>query len=210
MSSVDTSMRPHNPPLDDEEGRIMGQLTGKTALVTGGTSGIGLATAQRMAAEGAHVFITGRNQERLDAAVALIGSDATGIRSDVSNLSDLDDVVAAITAHGRRIGRRVRQRRRRRAGKPGRGYAATLSRHVHQQRGRHIVHGAEGIAATERGRLGHPGRLDVCHAGDAGVRGLRGVEGGDPVVRSHVGSASWPGGRSGSTRSSRGRSRRRG
>jgi NAD(P)-dependent dehydrogenase (short-subunit alcohol dehydrogenase family) len=61
----------------------MGQLTGKTALVTGGSSGIGLATAQRFAAEGAHVFLTGRNQENIDKAVASIGDAATGIRSDV-------------------------------------------------------------------------------------------------------------------------------
>ncbi|MDT5018392.1 MAG: hypothetical protein QOD39_4552 [Mycobacterium sp.] len=54
----------------------MGQLTGKTALVTGGNSGIGLATAQRFAAEGAHVFITGRNQSTLDDAVATIGAEA--------------------------------------------------------------------------------------------------------------------------------------
>ena len=58
----------------------MGQLTDKTALVTGGSSGIGLATAQRLAAEGAHVFITGRNQKNLDDAVASIGAAATGIR----------------------------------------------------------------------------------------------------------------------------------
>src|ERR1700722_8141062 len=57
----------------------MGQLTGKTALVTGGNSGIGLATAQRFAAEGAHVFITGRNQNTLDDAVTSIGAGATGI-----------------------------------------------------------------------------------------------------------------------------------
>jgi NAD(P)-dependent dehydrogenase (short-subunit alcohol dehydrogenase family) len=49
------------------------QLDGKTALVTGGSSGIGLATAQRLAAEGAHVFFTGRNQDSIDAAVATIG-----------------------------------------------------------------------------------------------------------------------------------------
>ncbi|WP_200210619.1 SDR family oxidoreductase [Micromonospora coerulea] len=78
----------------------MGQLNGKTALVTGGTTGIGLAAAQRFAAEGAHVFITGRRQAQLDEAVAAIGPGATGIRSDVSNLDDLDLVVEAITARG--------------------------------------------------------------------------------------------------------------
>src|ERR1700758_1311320 len=79
----------------------MGQLSGKTALVTGGNSGIGLATAQRFAAEGAHVFVTGRNQKTLDDAVASIGAEATGIRGDVSNLDDLDNVADAVRARGR-------------------------------------------------------------------------------------------------------------
>lgn len=76
------------------------QLDGKTALVTGGNSGIGLATAQRFAAEGAYVFLTGRNQDTIDAAVATIGAGATGIRADVSNVEDLTNVAEAIAAHG--------------------------------------------------------------------------------------------------------------
>lgn len=78
----------------------MGVLQHKTALVTGGTSGIGLAAARRLAEEGAHVFITGRDQQRLDAAVAQIGSGATGVVSDVSNFADIDVVVDAIKAYG--------------------------------------------------------------------------------------------------------------
>ncbi|MFF4653761.1 SDR family NAD(P)-dependent oxidoreductase [Streptomyces sp. NPDC001380] len=81
----------------------MGQLDGKTAIVTGGTSGIGLATAQRFAAEGAHVFVTGRRQEALDAAVAQIGPRATGVRGDVSDLADLDRLYATVAEQGRRI-----------------------------------------------------------------------------------------------------------
>ncbi|MFF4653136.1 glucose 1-dehydrogenase [Streptomyces sp. NPDC001380] len=81
----------------------MGQLDGKTAIVTGGTSGIGLATAQRFAAEGAHVFVTGRRQEALDAAVAQIGPRATGVRSDVADPADLDRLYAAVAEQGRRI-----------------------------------------------------------------------------------------------------------
>ena len=72
------------------------KLTGKIALVTGGTSGIGLATAKRFVSEGAHVFITGRRQTELDAAVKRIGNNVTGIRGDVSNLGDLDRVFDAI------------------------------------------------------------------------------------------------------------------
>ncbi|HTD06956.1 glucose 1-dehydrogenase [Undibacterium sp.] len=72
------------------------KLEGKVALVTGGTSGIGLASAQDFAAQGATVFITGRRQAELDAAVALIGAKAIGIRGDVASLDDLDRVFAEI------------------------------------------------------------------------------------------------------------------
>ncbi|HKV21941.1 MAG TPA: SDR family oxidoreductase [Mycobacterium sp.] len=78
----------------------MGVVQNKVALVTGGTSGIGLAAARRLAAEGAHVFITGRSQQRLDEAVAQIGSGARGVVSDVSKFDDIDSVVDAISAHG--------------------------------------------------------------------------------------------------------------
>ncbi|MFZ6719452.1 SDR family oxidoreductase [Undibacterium sp. Ji49W] len=73
------------------------KLEGKIALVTGGTSGIGLATAQEFAAQGARVFITGRRQAELDAAVASIGQNAVGIRGDVSSMDDLDRVYAEIS-----------------------------------------------------------------------------------------------------------------
>ncbi|WP_447866261.1 SDR family NAD(P)-dependent oxidoreductase [Rahnella bonaserana] len=72
-------------------------LNGKIALVTGGTSGIGLASAKELAEQGAQVFITGRRQAELDAAVSEIGSAATGIRADASVLSDLDAVYAQIS-----------------------------------------------------------------------------------------------------------------
>ncbi len=68
----------------------MSQLDGKIAVITGGTSGIGLATAKRFVKEGAYVFITGRRQAELDAAVAEIGENAFGVRGDVSKLEDLD------------------------------------------------------------------------------------------------------------------------
>ncbi|KAA8673764.1 MULTISPECIES: SDR family oxidoreductase [Pantoea] len=78
-------------------------LQDKIALVTGGTSGIGLATAQELAAQGARVFITGRRQAELDAAVASIGATATGIRADAAQLSDLDAVYAQIARQAGRL-----------------------------------------------------------------------------------------------------------
>ena len=68
----------------------MGKLNGKVAVITGGSSGIGLATAQRFVAEGAYVFITGRRQTELDKAKALIGKNVTTVQGDVANLNDLD------------------------------------------------------------------------------------------------------------------------
>ncbi|MDN4598952.1 SDR family NAD(P)-dependent oxidoreductase [Leifsonia virtsii] len=79
------------------------ELAGKTALVTGGTKGIGLAVVQRLAAAGAYVFVTGRTQSDLDAAVASIGERGTGIRGDASDLDDLDAVFNAIRDSGRRL-----------------------------------------------------------------------------------------------------------
>ncbi|MFJ8113187.1 SDR family NAD(P)-dependent oxidoreductase [Streptomyces sp. NPDC096132] len=68
----------------------MGKLTGKTAVITGGSSGIGLATARTFVAEGAHVYITGLDAEELVAAQARIGGDVTAVRIDISRLEDLD------------------------------------------------------------------------------------------------------------------------
>jgi NAD(P)-dependent dehydrogenase (short-subunit alcohol dehydrogenase family) len=72
------------------------RLTGKIALVTGGNGGIGLATAERFADEGAYVFITGRRESELNAAVKEIGENATGIQGDVSKIVDLDRLFAQI------------------------------------------------------------------------------------------------------------------
>jgi NAD(P)-dependent dehydrogenase (short-subunit alcohol dehydrogenase family) len=74
----------------------MGKLEGKIALITGGNSGIGLATAKRFVNEGAYVFITGRREPELAAAVEEIGRNVTGVQGDVSNLGDLDHLFAQI------------------------------------------------------------------------------------------------------------------
>lgn len=82
----------------------MSSLTGKTALVTGATSGIGLAGARALAQDGAYVFLVGRRQDALDKAVADIGADkASYIRADVTEQSDLDRIAQTIEAAGRRL-----------------------------------------------------------------------------------------------------------
>jgi NAD(P)-dependent dehydrogenase (short-subunit alcohol dehydrogenase family) len=79
----------------------MRQLEGKTAVVTGGSTGIGLATAVRLASEGAHVFITGRRKDALDKAVESIGSAVTAVPGDISQPTDLDRLYDAVRDRGR-------------------------------------------------------------------------------------------------------------
>jgi NAD(P)-dependent dehydrogenase (short-subunit alcohol dehydrogenase family) len=87
-------MSTHKPHATKHEGKI--------ALATGGTSGIGFATAQRLALEGATVVVTGRRQPELDAAAQKIGRHASGVRGDIASLEDLDVLVTAIKErHGR-------------------------------------------------------------------------------------------------------------
>ncbi len=74
----------------------MSKLKNKVAVITGGNSGIGFATARQFIAEGARVVITGRNQQAIDDAVKELGSNAIGIRSDASNLSDTDKLVEQV------------------------------------------------------------------------------------------------------------------
>jgi len=76
---------------------------GKVAVITGGNSGIGLATAQRLVSEGAYVFITGRRQTELDAAVKLIDKNVTAVQGDVANLTDLDRLYATVKQQKGRV-----------------------------------------------------------------------------------------------------------
>ncbi|MGV9796544.1 SDR family NAD(P)-dependent oxidoreductase [Mycobacterium sp. NPDC003449] len=79
----------------------MGTLEGKTAVVTGGSTGIGRAAAHRLASEGAHVFITGRRKAELEAAVASIGPAATAVVGDIAESADLDRLYDAVRDRGK-------------------------------------------------------------------------------------------------------------
>jgi NAD(P)-dependent dehydrogenase (short-subunit alcohol dehydrogenase family) len=82
---------------------IMALLKDKTALITGGSTGIGLATAKRFVEEGAYVFINGRSQPELDAAVREIGQNVTGVQGDGSKPGDRDRLYGAVADSGRRL-----------------------------------------------------------------------------------------------------------
>jgi len=79
------------------------KLEGKTAVITGGTDGIGFATAKRFVEEGAYVFITGRRQKALDEAVKAIGTNVAGLQGDIAQLADLDRLYETVADTGKRI-----------------------------------------------------------------------------------------------------------
>jgi len=79
------------------------KLEGKTAVITGGTDGIGFATAKRFVEEGAYVFITGRRQKALDEAVRAIGTNVAGVQGDIAQLADLDRLYETVADTGKRI-----------------------------------------------------------------------------------------------------------
>jgi NAD(P)-dependent dehydrogenase (short-subunit alcohol dehydrogenase family) len=90
-------------PIIHQEGSGMSKLNGKVAVITGGSSGIGLATAKRFVLEGAYVYITGRRQSELDKATREIGRNVTAVSGDVSDLDDLDTLYRKIAADKRKI-----------------------------------------------------------------------------------------------------------
>jgi NAD(P)-dependent dehydrogenase (short-subunit alcohol dehydrogenase family) len=135
------------------------KLEGKIAVITGGTEGIGLATAKLFAKEGAYVFITGRRQKELDEAVKAIGANVSGVQGDLAKLADFDrlyetvakvkgriDIVFANAGVGEFVPFRGRHRR------------AFRQAVQHQCKG-NAVYGAKGIAAPEGWWLYHSQRL---------------------------------------------------
>jgi NAD(P)-dependent dehydrogenase (short-subunit alcohol dehydrogenase family) len=89
--------------LLQQRNEIKKKLEGKVAVITGGSSGIGLATAQRFVEEGAYVFITGRRQTEMEKAINEIGKNVTGVQGDVSNLEDLDRLYETVKQQKGRI-----------------------------------------------------------------------------------------------------------
>src|SRR5258708_14693197 len=85
-------------PAQQQRRKIMSKtVEGKTAVITGGTEGIGLATAKLFVKEGAYVFITGRRQKELDEAVKAIGTNVSGVQGDVAKLADLDRLYQTVS-----------------------------------------------------------------------------------------------------------------
>src|SRR3989475_13141236 len=84
--------------IRQEQGKtVPKKLEGKVAVITGGTEGIGLATAKLFAKEGAYVFITGRRQKELDEAVKAIGTNVSGVQGDIAQLADLDRLYETVS-----------------------------------------------------------------------------------------------------------------
>jgi len=130
----------------------MGKLEGKVAVITGGSSGMALASAKRFVEEGAYVFITGRRQEALDEAVKLIGRNVTGVRGDAANLDDLD--ACSTRSSGKRARSTSCTRARHGRSRPtGRDYRAAFRCGLRPEYARHAVCGAEGVAAVQQWRI---------------------------------------------------------
>jgi len=146
----------------------MGALEGKVAVITGGNSGIGLATAKRFVKEGAYVFITGRRQAELDAAVSLIGKNITAVPGDVSKLDDLDHLYEVVRKAKGRVDVVFAN-----AGVVDpvsltESTSETFDKHFNPERTRGVLYGAKGAAATCRQSVDHPfwfGRMADGHTG---------------------------------------------
>ena len=165
----------------------MTRLNGKTAVITGGATGIGFAAAKRFIEEGAFVFIFGRRQEALDAAVAELGLNARAVKGSVSDEADLDRLYAAVKAErgtldivfaNAGVGKPAQARRNHR-----RAHRRNLR---HQCEG-YDLHGPEGAAADGQGGFDHPDRIERRRHGRSGVHRLQREQGGRAQPRADLG-----------------------
>jgi len=164
----------------------MGKLEGKVAVITGGSSGLALASAKRFVEEGAYVFITGRRQEALDEAVKLIGRNVTGVRGDAANLDDLDRLFDTVKREKGKIDVLFAS--------AGRGEAVPLGEITEQHFdaafglnvSRHAVCGSEGVAAVQRWRIDLHDRVSCFGERFSWFRRVFGEQGGIALLRTHV------------------------
>jgi NAD(P)-dependent dehydrogenase (short-subunit alcohol dehydrogenase family) len=161
------------------------KLDEKIAVITGATSGLGLAAAKLFVAEGAYVFITGRRQKELEEAVGKVGRNVTGIRGDIANLADLDRFYGQVKKEKGHIDVLVAN--------AGGGSFAPLSAITEEHFDKTFdgnvkgiaFHSAEGPAADERWRLYHPDGF-VCRLERHGRQRLRRQQSRHSVLRSRL------------------------
>ena len=128
----------------------MGKLNGKTAVIMAATSGMALATAKRFVEEGAYVFITGRNRERLDRAVKEIGRNVTGVQADSSKLADLDKLYATVKKEKGKVDILFASAGEGKLRIGGGSDRSTFRLDLQYQCARHAVYCAEGAAAVQQ------------------------------------------------------------
>ena len=164
----------------------MGKLEGKVAVITGGSSGMALASAKLFVEEGAYVFITGRRQAELDAAVKLIGRNVTGVRGDAANLADLDRLFETVKREKGRIDILYAS--------AGTGEAVPLGEITEQHfdatfglntRGT-LFNGSKGVAAVQRRRIDLHDRVSGFAQRFSWLQRVCGEQGGVARIRARV------------------------
>jgi len=157
---------------------MSGKLENKVAVVTGGSTGIGFATAKRFVTEGAFVFMTGRRASELNRAAEMLGPNAVAVLADSSDLADLDRLYELINREAGRIDILFAN-----AGGGSKLPLGSITeeravrRYVRPECEGCAVHHAEGASAARRRRLCHPYRLDRQHRRDACLQRLRRIQG---------------------------------
>ena len=164
----------------------MGKLERKVAVITGGSSGMALASAKRFVEEGAYVFITGRRQEALDEAVKLIGRNVTGVRGDAANLDDLDRLFDTVKREKGKIDVLFASAGTGEAVQTGRDYRAALRCGLRPEYARHAVCGSEGVAAVQRWRIDLHDRVSCFGERFSWLRRVFGEQGGVALIRTHL------------------------
>ena len=150
----------------------MTRLKGKTAIITGGATGIGLAAARRFIEEGAFVFIFGRRQQALDAAVAVLGANARAVQGSVSDEADLDRLYAAVKAERGTLDIVFANAGVGRPLKLGEITAAHIDETFDVNVKEHNLHGPEGAEADGPRRFDHPDGIERRHHGRPGLHRL--------------------------------------